>query len=196
MKEKKILSVKIVAVLLVAVLLVGGTVGGTLAWLVSKPNSVVNTFTFGDINAQLTETTGATYKIVPGNNITKDPKVTVLANSEACWLFVKIEEANWPKFTESDQTTRKVTYEVVDDWIALTDVPGVYYREVPASTTNTDFYVLKNNQVTVSNTLTKEEVSTITTSTSPTLTFTAYAVQKDHVADAATAWGIANPTNQ
>lgn len=193
MKEKKVLSVKIVAVLLVAVLLVGGTVGGTLAWLVSKPDSVVNTFTFGDINAQLTETTGATYKIVPGNNIAKDPQVTVLANSEACWLFVKIEEKNWPTFTESDQTTRKVTYEVADGWKALTGVSGVYYREVPASTTNTDFYVLNNNQVTVSNTLTKEEVDEITTS--PTLTFTAYAVQKDNVADAATAWSIANPTN-
>ena len=193
MKEKKVLSVKIVAVLLVAVLLVGGTVGGTLAWLVSKTDPVVNTFTFGDINAQLTETTGNTYKIVPGNSISKDPKVTVLVNSEACWLFVKIEEANWPTFTESDNTTRKVTYEVADGWTALTGVSGVYYREVPATTANTDFQVLKNNQVTVSNTLTKEEVNGITTS--PTLTFTAYAVQKDNVADAATAWSIANPTN-
>ena len=53
-------------------------------------------------------------------------------------------------------------------------------------TADTDFYVLKDNVVKVSDTLTKEDIKGIPTG--PTLTFTAYAVQKDGIADAATAW--------
>ena len=80
----------------------------------------------------------------------------------------------------------KVTYSVADGWTALTGQPGVYYREVGAVTADTDFYVLKDNVVKVSDTLTKEDIKDITTR--PTLTFTAYAVQKDGIADAAIAW--------
>ena len=46
--------------------------------------------------------------------------------------------------------------------------------------------------VTVSENLTKDEIKNITSK--PTLTFTAYAVQKDGIADAETAWAKANPT--
>lgn len=191
MKSKKTLSIKVAAVLLVAVLLVGGAVGGTLAWLVSQPDPVVNTFTYGDINATLTETTGSTYKIVPGTTISKDPKVTVKKNSESCWLFVKIIEENWPSFTEEDGTTKKVKYEIADGWTLLAGTSNVYYREVATSTNDQDFQVLKNNQVTVSGNLTKTQVNSITDSTK--LTFIAYAVQKENVADVATAWSIANP---
>ena len=53
-------------------------------------------------------------------------------------------------------------------------------------TADTDFAVLKDNKVTVSDTLTKEDIKNITTN--PTLTFTAYAVQKDGIDTAADAW--------
>lgn len=85
--KKKVLS--IVAVVLVLCC----AIGGTLAWLTDKTDPVVNTFTVGDINIELKETT-TNYKMVPGNTITKDPKVTVKANSEACWLFVKVEKSS------------------------------------------------------------------------------------------------------
>ena len=49
-----------------------------------------------------------------------------------------------------------------------------------------------NGVVTVSENLTKDEIKNITSK--PTLTFTAYAVQKDGIADAETAWAKANPT--
>ena len=55
-------------------------------------------------------------------------------------------------------------------------------------TADTDFYVLNGNKVTVSNSLTKEDITNIT---QPKLTFTAYAVQKDGMADAAAAWAAA-----
>lgn len=172
--KKKVLS--IVAVVLVLCC----AIGGTLAWLTDRTNPVVNTFTVGDINIELKETT-TNYKMVPGNTITKDPKVTVKANSEACWLFVKVEKSsNFDNF---------MTYEMADGWTALPGVAGVYYREVAATTTATEFSVLKDNSVLVKNTVTKADLNALTQNTFPTLTFTAYAVQKDNVADAATAWG-------
>ena len=177
--NRRSVSSKAFAAVLALVLVLGCALGGTVAWLVAKSDPVVNTFTYGDINIALTETTGEDYKIIPGVDITKDPKVTVKADSEACWLFVKVEEVG-------TFVADKVTYSVADGWTALTGQPGVYYREVGAVTADTDFYVLKDNVVKVSDTLTKEEIKDIPTG--PTLTFTAYAVQKDGIADAATAW--------
>ena len=172
--KKKVLS--IVAVVLVLCC----AIGGTLAWLTDRTASVTNTFTVGDINIELTETT-TNYKMVPGNTITKDPKVTVKANSEACWLFVKVEKSsNFDNF---------MTYEMADGWTALPDVAGVYYREEAATTTATELSVLKDNSVLVKDSVTKADLNALTRDTFPTLTFTAYAVQKDNVADAATAWG-------
>ena len=177
MKNRRNVSNKTVAILLALVLAIGCAVGGTLAWLISKTAPVVNTFTYGDINIDLTETTGTEYKIIPGVNINKDPKVTVTAGSEACWLFVKVKEENWPTFTNADGT-KKVSYSIANDWTALENQTGVYYREVDAVETAKEFYVLKDNTVTVRDTLTKTEVDTLK-GKSPTLTFTAYAVQKD-----------------
>lgn len=172
--KKKVLS--IVAVVLVLCC----AIGGTLAWLTDKTDPVVNTFTVGDINIELTESENLNLKMVPGNTITKDPKVTVKANSEACWLFVKVEEsANFDNF---------MTYAMADGWTTLPDVAGVYYREVAATTAATDFSVLKGDSVSVKDTVTKADLNALTQNTFPTLTFTAYAVQKDNVADAATAW--------
>lgn len=188
MKKFRELSGKLVVAMLAVTLLIGCAIGGTVAWLTDNTAPVVNTFTYGDINITLVETTGTNYKIIPGVNITKDPKVTVKANSEACWLFVKVEETG-------TFVANKVTYSIDDGWTKLTGVTGVdnvYYREVGAVTGDTDFVVLKDNKVTVSNTLTKEDIKSITTN--PTLTFTAYAVQKDAVQTAAAAWAIANPT--
>lgn len=184
MKKFRELSGKLVVAMLAVTLLIGCAIGGTVAWLTAKTEAVVNTFTYGNINIELTETkpTNKQAKIIPGVDIEKDPKVTVKANSEACWLFVKVEETG-------TFVANKVTYSIDDGWTKLTGVTGVdnvYYREVGAVTGDTDFVVLKDNKVTVSNTLTKEDIKNITTN--PTLTFTAYAVQKDGIADAATAW--------
>lgn len=178
-RKKKGVSTKVFLSLLALVLVVGCAVGGTIAWLTATTEPVVNTFTYGKIKIELTETTGNAYKIIPGVNISKDPKVTVIGGSEACWLFVKVAE-------EGTFVAKKVTYSVADGWAELPGVAGVYYREVDAVTADTDFYVLKDNMVTVSEELTKAEVNGITTQ--PTLTFTAYAVQKDGINTAAEAW--------
>lgn len=192
MKKFRELSGKLVVAMLAVTLLIGCAIGGTVAWLTAKTEAVVNTFTYGDINITLAETTGTNYKIIPGVDITKDPKVTVVGGSEDCWLFVKVEEANWPTFKETDGTTKKVSYAIANGWTALDGVAGVYYREVKASANNSSYGILADDKITVSENLTKTEVNSITTQ--PKLTFTAYAVQKDGIADAATAWTKV-PTN-
>lgn len=169
------------------------SIGGTLAWLTSTTAPVVNTFTPSDINITLTETK-SNFKMVPGTTIDKDPVVTVEANSEACWLFVKVEE--------STNLSQYIEYSVItgeDGWTALTGVNGVYYREVAASTDDQSFRILTNDKVTVKEGVTKSMMETLKATTSPlpeqpTLTFTAYAVQKDNVLTVADAWAKANPT--
>lgn len=180
--RRRTVSSKTFVLLLALVLVIGIAAGGTVAWLVAQTDSVVNTFTYGDINIVLGETTGSTYKIIPGVDIEKDPKVTVKANSEACYLFVKVEKTG-------DFVEGKVNYAIADGWTELTPESGVYYREVAATTADTDFYVLKDNKVTVSAELTKGEIQNLSgADKTPKLTFTAYAVQKDGIANAADAW--------
>ena len=74
-----------IAAMLAVAMLFGCVVGGTVAWLTTKTEAVVNTFTVGDINITLTETP-KDFKMVPGNTISKDPKVTVKDGSEASWI--------------------------------------------------------------------------------------------------------------
>ena len=167
--------------LLALVLVIGCVAGGTVAWLVAKTEPVVNTFTYGNINIALAENTGTNYKVIPGTNIEKNPKVTVTAGSEACYLFVKVEKVGM--FTG-------MSYEIADGWTALEGENGVYYRQVGSVTADTSFEVIKGNEITVSETLTKENIPTA----NPTLKITAYAVQQENIADAATAWKAANPT--
>lgn len=177
--------------LLALVLVIGSVAGGTVAWLVTKTEPVVNTFTYGNINIALTEDAGGTekqFKIIPGTNIVKDPKVTVTAGSEDCWLFVKVVEEHWPTATLEDGT-RKVSYAIADGWTMVEGQTNVYYREVKATDTAREFPVLKGNIVTVSDQLTKGDIQ----ATPPTLTFTAYAVQQENIDNAKTAWEKVTP---
>lgn len=180
-------------VLVLALALIVGVAGGaTFAWLTAKTDPVVNTFTYGDINIELAEGTGSNYKIIPGVAIKKDPLVTVLAKSEACWLFVKVEEENWPEFADGEgaNAVRKVKYDIADGWTKGdgTSIPAnVYYREVDASNAAQEFPVLKDNKITVSDTLTKIDIKDIST-IKPKLSITAYAIQKDGMGTAAEAW--------
>lgn len=173
MKKKTIAILSVVLCLCIAV-------GGTIAWLTDQTDPVENTFTVGDINIDLSESNNLDLKMVPGKELTKDPKVTVEADSEACWLFVKAEKStNFDTF---------MTYAVADGWTALTGETGVYYREVAASATDQVFGVIKDNEVTVKEGVTKAQLEALTADTYPTLTFTAYAVQKEGITSAADAW--------
>lgn len=160
---------KSLALLLAIAIVVVGVVAGTVAWLTDRTAAVKNTFTTSDITIELKETTGENYKMIPGWTIAKDPKVTVKAGSEACYLFVKLEK--------SENFDQYMTYEMAEGWQALPGNAGVYYREVAAATADTTFEVLKGNQVSVKDTVTKAQMNGLTEDTYPTLTVTAYASQ-------------------
>ena len=194
MSNKKFIAILSVFVMLALTMVVGCAVDGTVAWLVSESESSVSTFTLGDINIKLTgESESQPLKIIPGVEITRSLKVTVEPNSEACWLFVKVEGTNWSHFPDANGTA-KVSYsvDVQNGWIALNGHPGVYYREVSAEDAKTGVEYDVNGVVAVSKELTKAEVNSIASGTQPQLSFTAYAVQRDGIGDAATAWTAAN----
>lgn len=157
-------------------------VGGTAAWLAAKSDPIASTFTFGDINITLKDEDPQEQpiKIIPGVDIPKDLKVTVQADSVDCWLFVRVKETG--TFVPG-----KVTYSIADGWTKGNGIPeGFYYREVRDVTADREFPVLKDDKITVSKTLTKQDIQNITDE--PRLTFTAYAVQRDGINTAAEAW--------
>lgn len=175
---------KLIALTAAFLLVIGAAVAGTVAWLTDKTVTVKNTFTIGNIDIELKETQ-RTYKMVPGQTIDKDPKVSVKAGSEDCWLFVKVEEGN--------NVANFISYSIASGWTAVPGASGVYYREVAATDTVREFSVLTNDQVTVKNTVTKADMDAIEKQTvaAPTLSFTAYAVQKAGITTVADAWAKA-----
>ena len=189
-RNTRLLLVSVLAI----VITLACAVGGTLAWLVSASDPVVNTFTYGDINITLDEAEvpldgspvdptmrtekGNKYKMMPGEPITKDPLVKVLKGCEACWLFVKLEKSdNFDDFME---------YEMADGWVDLIGadgqpVEGVFFRAVSAedaASADAAFDVIKDDTVFVKDEVTKAQLNALTDATYPSLTITAYAVQQ------------------
>lgn len=173
MKNKKKLLVPVMVVALVL-----ATIGGTLAWLTAQTDEVKNTFTVGNVNVALAESDNLDLKMIPGKTITKDPKVTVEAGSEASYVYVKVvKSANFDKY---------MTYEMAEGWTQLDGVADVWYREYTPKD-KADYTVLKNNVVKVKDTVTSEEMVEAG-KTAPTLTVKAYAVQKENMTNAKDAW--------
>lgn len=120
--NKKTIAIFAVCMVLVAAL----SVMGTIAYLTSKTNTVTNTFTSGNVTITLDETmmnadgtavaTGDTrfdgtngvgtdptknlYKLYPTESYTKDPKITVGAGSEDCYIGAVIIVNNTDKLTK------------------------------------------------------------------------------------------------
>ena len=194
---------KTFVLLLALVLIAGAAVGGTLAWLTAKSDTVVNTFTTSDITVKLEETTGTSYKMVPGCEIAKDPKVWVVAGSEDCYLFVKLEWSNNTYGTGTD-AKNYLSYTIANGWTLVPGETNVYYRIVTSTQMSSDdgrtnaYPVLAGNTVTVSGEITKEQMNAFTEDNLPKLTITAYATQymsgnETHF-EPADAWAKVNPT--
>ena len=165
------------------------SIGGTIAWLSMKTDPITNTFTVGDVTITLNETKGPdtqdgkSFKMVPGNEIAKDPKVTVVPGSEACYVFVKVTKMNKP----DDYLTYSIDSA---NWTELdaTNYPGVYYKDVDAATATAGatYSVLTGDKVTVKAVTDADMVTA--GNANPKLTFKAYAIQSDNMDDAADAW--------
>lgn len=189
-ERKSTMKKKIVALCLCIALAVVAIGGATLAYFTDTTPAVKNTFTVGNVDIDLTETTGSSYTVIPGVNITKDPKVTVKADSATSYVFVKVEKNNW--------NDTMLSYTMGDGWTQLMNdsdpaaaVAGVFYRVVNKPSIDTDFPVIKDNKITVSNQITG---STFTGDVS--LTFTAYAIQKETFNTPYAAWTeVSKPAN-
>lgn len=198
MKKKILGAISIVLVLCVAV-------GATLAYLQDTTKEVVNTFTFGNVSIDLTET-GAelnqektqlekTYKMIPGEIVTKDPTITVEEGSEESWVYIEI--------VESTTVDTYLDYVVNStDWTNIQGTNVYYYKEVVDASaddveisgiigTNTGANgAFVANTVMTKDTVTKADIDALSAQDAviPTLTFKAYAVQKEAGVDAAAAW--------
>lgn len=193
MKKSKVILTVISLVLVVAM-----SVAGTLAYLKVKTQEVENTFSPSNIDLALTEEKDD-LKMIPGVEMKKAPKVTVTADIDT-YVFVKVKEsANFDEY---------LTYAIASGWKLLdgsttidtaTKDEYVLYREVTAAEASVQggasFYVLAgkgsetlaNGYVTTKTTVKEADMTTAKTN-APTLTFTAYAVQKDAMADVNAAW--------
>lgn len=193
-KRRGGVATKTLIVALAVMLIVGCTIGGTLAWLTAQSETVTNTFTVGDINISLAETTGTNYTFVPGDKLAKDPKVTVTRGSEDCYLFVRIKEQN---NTVPNQSTgeKVINWAIANGWTPVAGHNGYWYREVTSSDSDQVYTVLADGiatdtydgSVSVSTLVTKDMVNTLNTNT-PKIIITAAAVQKANIADVTAAF--------
>lgn len=169
---------------LAIVLVVALSVAGTYAYLTSKTATITNTFTVGKVNIDLKETFNTDadgdgtkdcwkMQLIPGTSAVKDPTVTVKANSEKCYLFVKFEEKNSPTTYLTYTSTLKAP-----DWQQLEGESNVWYRVVDKAPTDTSFVLLQaddeGNMVTVKDTVTN---TNMTEAAKAELVYTAYACQ-------------------
>ncbi len=191
--SKRGVASKTLVLVLALVLTLGCVVGGTIAWLTDKTAEVKNTFTVGDVAITLKETdlddsqkkegVSNEYKLIPGETYTKDPTVEVVAGSEDCYLFVKFEENG----NAADYITYTSTLTAANGWTQGTGtIPTyVWYRTVLATDTVKSWDLLAGNEITIKDTVTKENMSQ---ADDAELVYTAYAIQLDNIAAAATAW--------
>lgn len=174
---------------LCAILLVAGSIMGTLAYLTSNA-TVENTFTAGNVKITMTEAkvdaygklvegaarvTGNEYKLVPGHTYTKDPTIYVDANSEDCYIFVKIENG----------LGTDASIAMNAGWTKVEGVDGVWMcNEVQNA----------NDAVTPFSTFTFGNNANPATYATAKITVTAYAIQADTLDGMTPAqiWGLFN----
>lgn len=168
---------------LAIVLVVALSVAGTYAYLTDTTGPVVNTFTVGNVDIDLTETFNTDTnndgkadawqaQLIPGKEYIKDPVVTVKGGSEKCYLFVKFDEIGSP----ADYLTYTSTLTEANGWTKGTGtIPGnVWYRVVDKSADNTAFHLLAGDKVTIKNTVTNDNMAE---AAKAELVYTAYACQ-------------------
>ena len=154
MKKKILVACLCVAL---AVLTIAGT---TLAYLTSQ-DEVTNTFTVGNVSITLDEAAvdnlgkkivnndgtpvarvkANSYKLIPGHTYTKEPTVHVTADSEKCYVFVKVDNGIAALEAANNTIAGQIA---TNGWMAVTGETNVYYKTVDATTDGTDLTVFSN----------------------------------------------------
>ena len=131
-----------------AVLLVCISIGATVAYLTST-DKVVNTFTVGNVTIELDEAKANpdgslvpnadrvkanSYKLLPGHTYTKDPMIHVDADSENCWLFVKVENG----IAAIEDANKTIAAQMTaNGWTLVENTTNIYkYKEIVSGGAN------------------------------------------------------------
>lgn len=181
---------KIFTLALCALLLVVATVFTTVAFLTAN-DTVTNSFTVGkvaivldetdvDNSRESTTTDGRDkknkYHLMPGKEYTKDPIVHVDAESENCWLFVKLENGLSAIITGTSIETQMTN----NGWILIPGTTNVYARTA-ANAGGDNVPVFESFKI-------DETITDLSAYSDAVITVTAYAVQAEGFATAADAW--------
>lgn len=186
---------KVLLIALCAILLVSASVMGTMAYLTSQA-SVTNTFTVGKVNITLDEADVKTdgtyvtdvnarvdaneYHLLPGHSYIKDPTIHVDADSEDCWLFVKVENG----ISAIEDSANTIAAQMTGKgWIVIDSANNIYGREATNKA---------GDNVAVFGTFKISGTADVARYADAQIVVTAYAVQADGFDTAADAWTAAN----
>lgn len=178
---------------LCAVLLVTASMLGTMAYLTST-DEVENTFTVGQVKITLDEAQVTTdgkpvegdarvaensYKLLPGHEYKKDPTIHVDANSEDCFLFVKVEN----EIADIEKTGTEVAEQMAKNgWVTVEGQTKVYVYVGKTTGATNPATVQAGTNVDVFEKLAIDgnvDNNTLNGYAGKTIKVTAYAVQKD-----------------
>jgi predicted ribosomally synthesized peptide with SipW-like signal peptide len=194
-------------------------VGGTMAYFTDKTDTVTNTFTIGSgVKITLDETKvnssgeavdkdgnvttdkakyvktkdkeGNSYKLIPGHEYKKDPTVHVIANSESCYVFVKVE--NGISNLEASENT--IANQIGKNWDLVQDTTDVYVykgnyaKDNVVSSYNTDIDLPVFESFKISNLSNSDYTKLTEDIISKSIKITGYAIQSDTFTSAAEAW--------
>ena len=182
---------KIVSVCLVVCLLATAIIGTTLAYF-TDTKEVTNTFSSGNVTIKLDEapvgpdgqaTTGDRvttndYKLYPGKEYDKDPTITVAADSENCYLFVKVVNGLAGLEAEGDTTIAK---QMENKGWTLVDGETNVYMQSGIYSAGAQAVVFENFTIDTAET-------TETLAGAEDIVITAYAIQAEGFDSAQEAW--------
>ena len=207
MKKKILVACLCVAL---AVLTIAGT---TLAYLTSQ-DTVVNTFTVGNVQIKLDEAKANadgtlvanadrvkanSYKLIPGHTYNKDPMVTVLEGSESSYIKMTV---TFSKAAELDAIFAPNGADMTSIFNGYDSTNWIYKGNTKDATNNTRIYEFWYkatvaapdanvaldalfDSITVPGTITNTQLATIA---NMTITVNAYAIQADGFATPEAAW--------
>ncbi|MDU5106873.1 hypothetical protein [Clostridium sp.] len=200
---------KALTMVLCALLLVSATMFATIAYLTSK-DEVNNTFKVGNVHITLDEAKVKPdgtpvpnadrvkeneYKLIPGHSYTKDPTVTVEANSEECYVraLVTINKREALYNLPSDINIEDC-FDINENWIFKSETEDIgedtytyefwYNTTVKTSSTDNPLPAVFTT-ITVPSSLTNEQLNTLK---DLEINVVAHAIQADGFDTAEKAW--------
>ena len=205
--KKKLMTV------LALVLVIAMSVAGTYAYLTYR-DTVVNTFTVGDVKIKLDEAKANpdgslvanadrvkanSYKLLPGHKYAKAPMVTVLKGSESSYVKMTVtftkaaaldaifapNGADMTSIFKGYDSTNWKLQNVTKDTEKDTRTYEFWYKEAVAAPDADVALDALFDSIIVPGTITNAQLATIK---DMTITVNAYAIQADGFADAADAW--------